>query len=259
MAFVNGSASLVLTTRSSLLGQSARSARSAQHHARIAARRPSATLAAPAASAEEPESTAAVTSVEVAEPAGPADCGPYDPSGMTVDEFFARSMGEWRTQRSSHNLVWSQFEAVTSEIAIVERASDDPEVLALCVSNDVDPANAVISVHMSWEGESDWDDEVEAVSGETLMTVVKDTPTTGRLLRSQGYAETIPAVGKWVMTPDGAFVLNTFYDMAAAEERIWFATPDLRLRVSNIRTASGKGVVTASFASEIRVNKKTAG
>jgi phycoerythrin-associated linker protein len=186
----------------------------------------------------------------------PAD-GAYDPSGMTVEEFFRMSLGEWRSQRSSHNLVWTQFEAITSDITILEKPIGDAAVLELCRSNSVDPKDVVTSIEMSWEGESDWDDE-EEVKGCVLMSVIKDSATTGRLLRSQGYAETIPAVGAWVMTADGAFVLNTFYDAAAAEERIWFATPDLRLRVSNIRTSTGRGVITASFSSEIRSLKRTA-
>lgn len=177
----------------------------------------------------------------------------YDPSGMTVEEFFAKSIGDWRSQRSSHNLLWGQFEAITSDISIVDKPIDDPGVIELCKNNNVDTADVVLSIEMKWEGETDWDDESDAVlEGCTLMSVVKDSDSTGRLLRSAGYAETIPAVGSWVMKEDGAFVLNTFYDAAAAEERIWFATPDLRLRVSNIRTSSGRGVLTASFSSEIR-------
>lgn len=187
----------------------------------------------------------------VSEAAMPHLEGAYDPSGMTVDEFFAASCGDWRSQRSSHNLAWTQFEAITSDITITAKPIDDPEVVELYTSNDVDPADVVTSIEMSWEGESDWDDE-EEVKGCVLMSVIKDTPNTGRLLRSQGYAEEIPAVGKWVMCDDGAFVVTTPYEAASAEERIWFATPDLRLRVSNIRTQSGKGVVTASFSSEIR-------
>jgi phycoerythrin-associated linker protein len=184
-----------------------------------------------------------------------SDEAPYDPSGMTVEQFFLKSLGEWRSQRSSHNLAWTQFEAITSDITIAEMPVTDPAVKELCDLNNVDPGDVVTSIEMSWVGESDWDDDQE-VKGCVLMSVVKDTETTGRLLRSKGYAEEIPAVGNWVMTSDGAFVLNTLYEAAAAEERIWFATPDLRLRVSNIRTSSGRGVVTASFSSEIRSIKR---
>jgi phycoerythrin-associated linker protein len=78
-------------------------------------------------------------------------------------------------------------------------------------------------------------------------------PNRGKLLRSQGYAEEMAAVGDYFFTEEGVFVLETFYDRAAAEERIWFVNPNLRFRVSMIKTSGGSGVVTASFASEIRV------
>lgn len=83
------------------------------------------------------------------------------------------------------------------------------------------------------------------------MVVVEDSSGSGRLIRSVGYAEMIPAVGNWRME-GGVFYLDTMYEAAGAEERIWFATKDLRMRVSNIKTSSGRGVVTASFSTEIR-------
>jgi phycoerythrin-associated linker protein len=74
----------------------------------------------------------------------------------------------------------------------------------------------------------------------------------GKLLRDQGYAETIPAVGEYYFTEDNTFVLRTTYDRAAAEEKIWFVNDNVRCRVSLIKTSGGSGVVTASFSSEIR-------
>ncbi len=177
----------------------------------------------------------------------------YSTKGMAIEEFFTKSYGDWKSQRSSHNLAWGQFEAVTSEINIAPRALDDPEVLELCAANKVDAGDVALALGMEWEGESDWDDDEDTVmKGSTVMAVVKDSERTGRLLRSMGYAEEIPAVGKWEINDDGVFVLVTPYEAAAAEERIWFATDDLRMRVSQIRTSSGRGVVTASFSTEIR-------
>lgn len=171
-------------------------------------------------------------------------------AAMTVDDFFERSVGEWRSQRSSHNLLWSQFEQITSEISIQPLQSSHPDVIKLCNANDVDVNQPFFSLKMTWEGESDWDEEIS--QGQTIMSVIKDGQHHGRLLRSAGYAETIPAVGKWRMSPDGVFILDTFYDAAAAEERIWFANPNLRMRVSQILTSAGSGVVSASFSTEIR-------
>eukprot|EP00183_Erythrolobus_madagascarensis_P001568 CAMPEP_0185851096 /NCGR_PEP_ID=MMETSP1354-20130828/5698_1 /TAXON_ID=708628 /ORGANISM="Erythrolobus madagascarensis, Strain CCMP3276" /LENGTH=248 /DNA_ID=CAMNT_0028551907 /DNA_START=62 /DNA_END=808 /DNA_ORIENTATION=+ len=176
---------------------------------------------------------------------------PFSAEGMGVKEFFERSVGEWKSQRSSHNLAWAQFEAVNSDISIESLALDHTDVTAICAQYETDAADAMVAIRMSWEGYSDWDED-EVMSGSTVLVVVEDEAGRGRLLRSEGYAETIPAVGSWRMQNDGVFVLDTFYDRAAAEERIWFATPDLRMRVSMIKTSAGSGVLTASFSSEIR-------
>jgi phycoerythrin-associated linker protein len=92
------------------------------------------------------------------------------------------------------------------------------------------------------------------VKGSCILVPVPDPtrPNRGKLLRDQGYAETIAAAGEYHLTEDGTFVLLTSYERAAAEEKIWFVNPNLRMRVSLIKTSEGSGVVTASFSSEIR-------
>lgn len=172
---------------------------------------------------------------------------------MDITEFVAQSIGHWRSQRSAHHLAFSHFEAVQSEIDIVALAVDDPAVMDLCKAYTVDPQTIVSPFRMSWEGQSDWDDS-EVVKGSCVLVPVPDPQQThqGKLLREQGYAETIAAVGDYHLTPDGTFLLVTAYDRAAAEERIWFVNPNVRCRVSLIKTSAGTGVVTASFSSEIR-------
>ncbi len=174
---------------------------------------------------------------------------------MDITQFVERTLGQWRSQRSAHHLIFSHFEAVQSVIDIVALTPEDPEVLALCESYDVDPQLIASPFRMSWEGESDWDeDNNEQLKGTCVLVPVPDLefPHRGRLLRDQGYAETVEAVGEYHFTEDGTFVLLTAYDRAAAEEKIWFVNPNLRFRVSMIKTSDGSGVVTASFASEIR-------
>jgi phycoerythrin-associated linker protein len=156
---------------------------------------------------------------------------------MEITEFFELSIGRWRSQRSGHHLAFAHFEQVLSNIDIESLSVDDSAVLEICKLYDTDPATITHPFRMTWEGESDWDDK--AISG-------------GKLLRDKGYAETIPAVGKYHLSDDGIFTLLTEYELAAAEERIWFATPHLRFRVATIKTSDGKGVTTASFSSEIR-------
>ena len=179
---------------------------------------------------------------------------------MNIDEFVQLSLGEWRSQRSAHHLAFQHFEAVTSEIEIIGLDVEDSQVIELCKVNDIDPKLANSPFKMTWEGESDWDDD-ETMSGSTILVPIPEVNdlTRGKLLREQGYAETIPSIGEYEIKEDGTFILVTSYDRAAAEEKIWFATPNLRFRVSLIKTSSGKGVTTASFSSEIRSLKSAEG
>ncbi|MEB3343519.1 phycobiliprotein lyase [Okeania sp.] len=172
---------------------------------------------------------------------------------MDVIEFVECSIGRWRSQRSGHSLAMSHFEEVRSTIDIVSLPTNATEVIELCKSNGVDISQAISPFQMSWKGESDWD-ESETLEGSCILVPIpdKDNLKKGKLLRSQGYAETIPAAGEYYITEDGTFILNTEYDHAAAEERIWFGTPNVRFRASFIKTSDSNGVLTASFSSEIR-------
>lgn len=176
---------------------------------------------------------------------------------MDITEFVANSIGHWRSQRSAHHLAFGHFEAVQSEIDIVSLSVDDRAVIDLCKTYNVDPQRVVSPFRMSWEGQSDWEDS-EVVKGTCVLVPVPDSnrPNCGQLLRDQGYAEEIAAIGDYTLTADDTFVLVTAYDRAAAEEKIWFVNPNVRCRVSLIKTSAGTGVVTASFASEIRQTAK---
>ncbi|MCY7366524.1 MAG: phycobiliprotein lyase [Chamaesiphon sp.] len=176
---------------------------------------------------------------------------------MDITQFVAGSIGQWKSQRSAHHMIFGHFEAVRSEIDIAALTPDNLAVIELCQSYDIDPSQAVDPFHMSWEGESDWV-EKEVLKGSTVLVPIPDLnlPNQGLLLRDRGYAETMAAAARYHITEDGVFVLITEYDRAAAEERIWFVNPNLRFRVSTIKTSDGTGVVTASFSSELRTMPK---
>ena len=130
-------------------------------------------------------------------------------------------------------------------------------MLALCESQGVEPHRIATPFKMSWEGETDWNED-DVLKGQTILIPVPslDLENGGKLLRDQGYAETIPAAGDYTINPDGTFILTTGYDRAAAEEKIWFASDNLRFRVSLIKTSDGKGVTTSSLSSEVRILPK---
>lgn len=174
---------------------------------------------------------------------------------MDIDTFVARSLGQWKSQRSAHHLAFAHFEEIRSMIKIEGLEKSDSAVLSLCESQGVNPQRIATPFKMSWEGETDWNED-DVLKGQTILVPVPnpDGTNSGQLLRDQGYAETIPAAGHYVINSDETFVLTTGYERAAAEEKIWFANNNLRFRVSLIKTSNGKGVTTASLSSEVRLS-----
>ncbi|TGG83841.1 MAG: phycobiliprotein lyase [Aphanocapsa feldmannii 277cI] len=169
----------------------------------------------------------------------------------SIDSFVQRSLGTWESKRSGHNLAFRHVEEVESTIEILPVSLDDPGLAELLASHGI-PADSIASpFHMAWEGTSDWDEDATSKGSCTLVPLPSDN-SNGRLLRSTGYTEQIPAIGTYRFSDDGCFILITPYEGSSAEERIWFATNDVRMRVSMMRTQSGRGVLQASFSSEIR-------
>jgi phycoerythrin-associated linker protein len=169
---------------------------------------------------------------------------------MTVMEFFALSAGEWMCQRTSHHLAFRRSEGGRSRLQIATLAATDPAVIRVCELFRVDPRRAVGAARVRWDGEQEWDNE--EYKGDVVLVPIPDEtdPMRGQLLRDQGYAEKVPVAGTYVMGSDGALTLYTQYEMTESEERIWFASPNLRLRASTVKRFGGFSM--ASFCSEVR-------
>lgn len=170
---------------------------------------------------------------------------------MDIQTFFEQSVGRWFSQRTSHHLAFKQSESGKSQLTIELLTVTDPAVIALCSQYEVDGSHALCGARVSWDGTMEWDEEKH--EGSTVIVPVADgeNSTEGKLLREMGYAEKAPVAGRYVMGSDGALTLITEYDTMYSEERIWFASPNLRLRTSILKRFGGFSM--ASFCSEIRL------
>ena len=176
---------------------------------------------------------------------------------MTIEQFVAQSSGKWRSMRSGHSLAFQQFEEVLSEVTIEEISKDDSAVKQLLQSSladkhDLDMITSPFK--MEWCAESDWepDDPSEVSSGSCIIVPLVKDVSSGRLIRSVGYAEAEAAISEYNFSNDGTFTLTTNYEQSIAEERIWFVSENVRCRSSVLRTSAGSGVLQTSFASEVR-------
>lgn len=170
---------------------------------------------------------------------------------MDITEFFQQSAGKWFSQRTSHHLAFKQAESGQSNIVIEMLAKDDPAVIELCKQYEFDPALALCGARVSWDGTMAWDEEKHSGAAVLVPIADPDQPNQGKLLRDMGYAEKTPVAGKYMMGPDDALTLITEYETMYSEERLWFASPNLRLRTSILKRFGGFSMAT--LCSEIRL------
>lgn len=170
---------------------------------------------------------------------------------MNIQEFFQLSAGKWFSQRTSHHLAFKQAENGKSDIKIEVLPPDNPEVIKLCEMYEVDPALAWGGARVTWDGTMAWDETKH--EGSTVLVPIADPkkPNEGKLLRDMGYAEKAPVAGRYIVSDDEALTLITEYESMYSEERLWFASPNLRLRTSILKRFGGFSM--ASFCSEIRM------
>lgn len=173
---------------------------------------------------------------------------------MDAMEFFQRSAGRWRSQRTTHHLPFRRSETGDSDIFVETLPANHPKVIEICTLHNVDPALTIGGAYVTWEGSMAWDREGENHTGNTVFALVPDVdnPKQGQLLRERGYAEIVPVVGRYEVGDDDSLTLVTEYETMSSVERFWFVSPDLRFRSSTVKRFGGFN--TASFCAESRIH-----
>jgi hypothetical protein len=169
---------------------------------------------------------------------------------MDIVEFFQISSGKWFSQQTSHHLATKQSEVGKSDLQIEWLDKTDPDVVHLSHRSNLDSSQALCGVRVSWSGR---DGKGENSTGSTLLVPIADpdTPNQGILLRQVVHVDQPPLAGRYVLGSDEALTLITEYETLYSEERLWFASPNLRFRTSILKQQDG--FCSASFFSEIRM------
>lgn len=167
-------------------------------------------------------------------------------------QFFQQSAGKWQSQRTTHHLPFRRAETGSSQITVETLTETDPKIVEICQMHSFKPELSVGGSYVTWDGAMQWDKEDENHQGETVFALIPETdnPRQGKLLRERGYAEIVPVAGEYYLDHDDALVLTTEYETMAINERFWFITENIRLRVSTV-TRFG-GFSTATFCIEVR-------
>lgn len=169
---------------------------------------------------------------------------------MKIEEFLEMCAGKWFSQRTSYHLDQTQVENSKSEITIERLSSDSREVIALCEQHKIDPSTTIGGTKASWDNSVDWGKTKQI--GTAIVVVVPDgeNPQVGKILQTAGTLSKTPVSGRYVLGNDEALTLIVEEEKDRIEERLWFASSNLRLRTSSIANASGFSKM--AFYSEIR-------
>lgn len=168
---------------------------------------------------------------------------------MNIEEFFELSAGKWFSHRSTHHLAFNQSEDGKSDIIIETLATDHPEVIKLCQLYEIAPSSAACSARVTWNQTRERDKQKH--SGSTVIVSVPDVdnPDEGKLLRET--SKEAPVIGRYKIGSDGALTLTVKSETMYSEERLWFASPNLRMRARVLKRLDGFSM--ADFTSEIRM------
>ncbi|MCU0548618.1 MAG: phycobiliprotein lyase [Leptolyngbya sp. Prado105] len=170
---------------------------------------------------------------------------------MDIIEFFQESAGKWSSMRTSHYLTSKQQEGGKSTIEIDLLEKSDPAVIQLCELCHEDPATALCGLRVNWDGTLDSNDKKQ--KGLMVLVPIADpeTSNTGKLLQNRGDGEKTAIVGRYEMADNHELTLITESDTIHSQERLWFESPNVRLRHSSVKQLGGFSM--ASFYSEIRM------
>jgi hypothetical protein len=174
---------------------------------------------------------------------------------VNVKEFFELSAGKWFSQKTSHHLTLKQSEQGKSDLAIEILPNEDPEVLQLCQQAGIDPSLTWGGAKYTWKGTSHWDNQQQSPTnqqGSAIVLSIPDEPAanSGRLFQAVNGANSSPIIAKYTLGDDDALTLSIDNNGTHSEERIWFESPNVRVRTTIVTRENGDNI--ASFYSEIR-------
>jgi CpeS-like protein len=183
---------------------------------------------------------------------------------MDIKEFFEQSAGKWFSHRTNYDLVDKQSREAKSEIIIENLPVDNPEVVQLCQLYNVKTNQVSCAAKFNWNDTTKLN---QKLTGSTVVVFLPDTDNnSGQLLR-QGSLTANNSTnkfinnstnsinnlnpGRYLLGSDECLTLVIEDDGISIEERLWFASPNLRMRVSV--TKYQEGFSTSAFTTEIRM------
>ena len=171
---------------------------------------------------------------------------------ITINQFIDKSIGEWKSLRSTHSLAFQEFENSTSKIYIKHINSKNKKVVEIFKNYKLSLNLESIAISIKWQDISDWDDDDISRGDETILIFLPKDENSGIVLQNKGYTESIVSSSNYFIDKQNNLHLKTIYKSTVSEERISFLSTHIRSRFSTIRNQENNSVMQTSHTSEIR-------
>ena len=110
---------------------------------------------------------------------------------ITINQFIKKSLGEWKSIRSTHSLAFQEVENSNSKITIKDIEINNTKVVELLKKYDLTYKPSVIAISISWQAISDWEEEEKSLEDQTILLFLPRDKNTGIVLRNKGYTESV--------------------------------------------------------------------
>ncbi len=171
---------------------------------------------------------------------------------LTINQFIDKSIGEWKSIRSTHTLTFQEFENSTSQIFIEHINSKNKKVVEIFNNHKLSLNLESIAISIKWQAISDWEDNVLEEGDETILIFLPKDKNSGIILRNKGYTESFISSSNYFVDEQNNLHIKTIYKSTVSEERISFLSAHIRSRFSTIRNLGNNSVIQTSHTSEIR-------
>ena len=169
-----------------------------------------------------------------------------------INQFIDKSIGEWKSIRSSHTLAFQEFENSTSKIYIEHINKKNKKVVEIFKNYKFSLNLESIAISINWQAISDWDNEDISEGDETILIFLPKDENSGIVLRNKGYTESFISSSNYFVDKQNNLHIKNIYKSTVSEERITFLSAHIRSRFSTIRNLENNSVIQTSHTSEIR-------
>ena len=170
----------------------------------------------------------------------------------TINQFIDKSIGEWKSIRSTHTLAFQEFENSTTKILIKELETTNNNVNELLEKYNKSSRIPFIAISISWQAISDWEMDQKIEEDKTILLFLPKDKNKGIVLRNKGYTESEISSSEYLIDENENLNIKTIYSSTVSEERICFLSNHIRSRYSVIRNQENNTVIQTSHTSEIR-------